>query len=675
MEGKRIFGSRLFLAVLAGLLLLNGGFFVYQQRESRLVGAVWDQKLEEFSGSSYDEVLLWCDDFQQKAFDASWALQWDYDGPQELERQASEELEKQYLYLSGYKDYLHKIDTDAVKLQSVSLFAEPESFGYKNTVKTARDFAPMKGISVTPGRDLAVTAVFEDKWTDYSILILMLLVCGLFAAERKEGLWPMIHAAPGGRWRLAAGRVWILLGAALVSTVLLVGSKVLMSGWMYHGLGEWGRTLQSIPMFFNIPVPMTVGQFWLLYLGAKTLGAFWIGLVLWAVMSAISDLGLAFAATGLLLAAEYACTFIPSASLFAMARYVNIFSYVDFVGVITRYLNLNVFGMLISGSDLVLWMLAVLCPGFIAVNLVIAQKKHPVAPVNRLLRWGDRVSKKINPRLPVSGEGAKLLLKRKGIFLLAVLAVLILRMDAPPREYVQWDPYIQHYQSVYAGPITEETAEKLSAAAQTLDTANAAGIMEILMDLHYAPEGAWIIPTAPYDAVWSGNLNNHHRATALMALLFTALLLAPIGSQERQNGMEMLLRSTGGRERLRLKKQLLLLGLATLIWASVYGMELYNIVTEHGMFQCLNAPACSLEVFRDVPASVSLLTLLAAYYLLKLPVLILTGELCLLLSNRCSKNRDALLLCGGVIVLPAAIATIGSKAAAYISLLLPLSGQ
>ena len=675
MEGKRIFGSRLFLAVLAGLLLLNGGFFVYQQRESRLVGAVWDQKLEEFSGSSYDEVLLWCDDFQQKAFDASWALQWDYDGPQELERQASEELEKQYLYLSGYKDYLHKIDTDAVKLQSVSLFAEPESFGYKNTVKTARDFAPMKGISVTPGRDLAVTAVFEDKWTDYSILILMLLVCGLFAAERKEGLWPMIHAAPGGRWRLAAGRVWILLGAALVSTVLLVGSKVLMSGWMYHGLGEWGRTLQSIPMFFNIPVPMTVGQFWLLYLGAKTLGAFWIGLVLWAVMSAISDLGLAFAATGLLLAAEYACTFIPSASLFAMARYVNIFSYVDFVGVITRYLNLNVFGMLISGSDLVLWMLAVLCPGFIAVNLVIAQKKHPVAPVNRLLRWGDRVSKKINPRLPVSGEGAKLLLKRKGIFLLAVLAVLILRMDAPPREYVQWDPYIQHYQSVYAGPITEETAEKLSAAAQTLDTANAAGIMEILMDLPYAPEGAWIIPTAPYDAVWSGNLNNHHRATALMALLFTALLLAPIGSQERQNGMEMLLRSTGGRERLRLKKQLLLLGLATLIWASVYGMELYNIVTEHGMFQCLNAPACSLEVFRDVPASVSLLTLLAAYYLLKLPVLILTGELCLLLSNRCSKNRDALLLCGGVIVLPAAIATIGSKAAAYISLLLPLSGQ
>lgn len=675
METKRIFGNRLFLAVLVGLVILNGCFFAYQQRNTRPVGEVYHQKLLEFSHSTPEEVIAWCDDLQQKAFDAAWELQWDYNGPGELQRQASELLEKQYLYLSGYQGYLKKIDNDAIKLQSVSLFADPDSFGYKNTVKTAVDFAPMKQVPVTPGRDLAVTAVFEDKWTDYSILILMFLVCGLFAAERKEGLWPMIHAAPGGRWRLAWKRVWILLAAAILSTVVLVGSKVLLSGWMYHGLGEWDRTLQSISMFFNIPIPMRVGEFWLLYLAVKALGAFWIGLVLWGILSAISDLGLALAAAGLFLGAEYACTFIPSASMFAPARYVNVFSYVDFVGVITRYLNLNVFGLLISGSDLVLWMLAVLCPGAIIGNLVIAQKKYPVSATNRLLRLGDRVSKKLNPRLFVPGEGTKLFLKRKGIFLLLLLAVLLLRMDPPPREYVQWDPYIQHYQGVFAGPITEDTAGMLMNAAQAADSGNSAGIMEILKQIQSAPEGAWILPTAPYDAVWSNNLNNHHRVTALMALLFTVLILAPIGSQERQNGMEMLLRSTGGRERLRLKKQLLILGLVSAIWASVYGAELCKIVAEHGAFQYLNAPACSLEAFRQVPTAVSLGFVLVVYYLLKLPVLLLTGELCLWLSGRCTKNRDALLLCGGTLLLPAAIAAIGSKAAAWISLLLPLSGQ
>ena len=676
MESKRVFGSRLFLAVIMGLVVLNSCFFVYQQRQTRLIGDIFHQKLNDFSESTHEEVIAWCDQVQQAAWDAAWALEWAYNGEGERERQASELLEEQYLYLMDYQSYLQKIDADALKLQRVSLFADPDSFGYKNTVKTAEDFTPMKDVSVTPGRDLAVTAVFEDKWTDYSIVILLFLVCALFAAERKEGLWPMIHATAGGRWRLAFKRVWILLGTAFLGTVVLVGSKVLLSGWMYHGLDEWDRALQSIPMFFNVPIPMTVGQFWLLYILVKALGAFWIGLVLWAVLSAISNLGLALCASGLLLAAEYACTWIPSASMFAIARYVNVFSYVDFVEVFTHYLNLNVFGRLISGSDLVLWMLAVLCPLFIVINLLIAQWKHPVAPMNRLLRWGNRLGKKINPRLPVPGEGVKLLLKRKGVLLLVLLAVIVLRRAPPPREQVQWDPFIQQYQSQYAGPITEDTVTNLVTAAENaLNPGYSAALTDLVMQVQSAPAGAWLVPTASYDAVFSDNLGNYHRVTALIVLLFTVLILAPIGSQERQNRMTALLRSTGGRERLGLKKHLLLLTLVTIIWAGIYGTELYKIIGEHGVFQYLQAPACSLEVFRNVPVSVTLGVLLAAYYLVKLPVLVLVGELCAFLSGRCYKNRDAILLCGGTILLPAAIGTIGSKIGVYLSLLVLLSGQ
>ena len=40
--------------------------------------------------------------------------------------------------------------------------------------------------------------------------------------------------------------------------------------------------------------------------------------------------------------------------MFAVLRYVNVFSYVDFIPVFSRYLNISVFGSLISGSDLVL---------------------------------------------------------------------------------------------------------------------------------------------------------------------------------------------------------------------------------------------------------------------------------------------------------------------------------
>lgn len=73
----------------------------------------------------------------------------------------------------------------------------------------------MKGVPISAGRDLAVTAVFTDAWADYSILLLMSLVCALFLAERKSGLWPMIYAAPGGRKRLAVRRVVLLFPATL----------------------------------------------------------------------------------------------------------------------------------------------------------------------------------------------------------------------------------------------------------------------------------------------------------------------------------------------------------------------------------------------------------------------------------------------------------------------------
>ena len=128
---------------------------------------------------------------------------------------------EKYEYLLSYDDYVNRVQTEAKKLQQVSLFAKPETFGYQNTVKTAEDFSQMLGAEVTFGHDEAVNAVFADRWTDYASLLLMVVVCGLFLAERKEGLWAMVHAASGGRKKLAWKRIGLLLAAAWIGTLLL----------------------------------------------------------------------------------------------------------------------------------------------------------------------------------------------------------------------------------------------------------------------------------------------------------------------------------------------------------------------------------------------------------------------------------------------------------------------
>lgn len=674
MEIRRVLLNKTFLAVLAALVALNCFFFVYQQSDGqgdfREYGNAYHQQLSEFSDLSWEEGLVRCAVVEEEIM-AQWGS-----GNNIQRYEIIQQTTAQYEYLLGYDAYLDKIDADAAKLQSVSLFSDPNSTAYQNTVKTADDFHAMKNVRVSMGHDLAVTVFFEDKWANYSILILICVVCGLFVAERKDGLWPIIYAAPGGRRKMACRRIVLLFAAAWIGTVLIVGSKILLCGWTFHGLSEWDRILQSIPMFRNVPAPMTIGQFWLLYITVKAVGAFWIGLVLWAVLSAISNLGLALTAAGLLMGVEFACTAIPSSSMFAAARYVNVFSYVDFSTVFTRYLNISVFWAPVSGSDLVLAILPFLCLIFSILNVLIAEKKHPVTATNRLLHWADGIQKKLDPKLAGGGEFCKLLIKRKGILLLILLMVVVYQMDEPPREYVPYDPYIQHYQAEFAGPIRSDTITELEEAlSNAQDAGNQIGLSTVLESARNAPEGAWIVPTAPYDAIWSNNLKNYHRTTAMSALLFLVLVLAPIASQERQNDMTILLRSTpGGRRKLLGRKQMLLLVVTAAVWAAVYGSELFKAVQAYGAFQCLDAPAYSLELFRDAGWALSLGLAAALYYGAKLLVLLAVGEVCFFLSSRCAKNRGAILLCCGVLLIPAALAAIGSAVGERLSFILPLGG-
>ncbi len=680
MEAKRILCGRTFLAVLALLVTLNGFFFVYQTNSGSPHEDAYHQAVETLAPLDWQTALDRCDAYDAAFLQSVLNGTWENDMDTTRFYEAAELLREPYEHLLSYGDYLEKIERDAKKLQAVSLFSDPNSFAYKNTVKTVRDFSAMKGRSLSAGHDLAVTAVFEDAWADFSVLIVIGLACGLFLSERKEGMWPMIFAAPGGRRKLAWKRAGILLASAWIATILIIGSKILLSGWLYHGLGEWGRTLQSIPMFRNVPLPLTVGQFWLFYLTVKAMGVFLIGLALWAVLSAISNLGLALCAIGLLAGAEYACTMIPSSSLFAILRYCNVFSYIHYLPVFSRYLNLSFFGILISGNDLVLSLLLPLSAAFTLLNVAIAQRKRPFAPANRLLRWVDGIRKRLSPKITGSGsflpETRKLLFRRKGILLLLALVFLLNGLTAPPREYNPLDVYLQYYEEKFAGPITEQTVIQLQNELETATEADqSAALQQLLSFVRQMPQGAWLVPTGPYDAIWSGNLLNYHRSTALVALLFLALILSPIASQERQFQMHILLHSTpAGRSKLWRRKQCLLLGVTVLIWMMVYGWELIKTGSTYSAFQCLGAPVSSLPKFPAPGWTLTIGQTMAVYYGLKLLVLISAAEACYLLSSLCEKNKDAILLCTGVVLLPAALSAIGSPAGGFLSFLLPLSG-
>lgn len=682
MEFRRILLGKTFLFLLIALVCLNAFFFLWQQADYsgdfRSFPEMYHTVVEEVKAEGIEPVIA----FDEGAYDNIVAdPTWGQRPENYLRLQAGDQVMAQYTHLQGYALYLQNIQTQAKKLQSVSIFGDPDSFAYKNTVKTADDFAPLLGAEVTFGHDLAVTKVFEDEWADYSSLLLMAAVCALFLAERKEGLWPMIHAASGGRGRLAVRRMVILFIAAWVATLALFGSKILLSGLLYHGLGEWDRLIQSMPLFYNVPKAMTVGEFWSFYLVVKALGNFLIGLILWTILSSISNTALSFCAAGLALGAEFACTAILPSSMFAMLRYCNIFSYIRFFEVFSAYLNLPFFGMLISGSDLVLVLIVPLCAVFGIASVQIARKKHPVAPQNRILRFADKQMRKLDPKISggslFAQEAKKLLLLRGGAFLLVALLIVAWKLQPPDREYDPLDIYYQYYQGKYAGPITEDTITSLQMELeQAAEPDRYSALNQMIRDAENAVDGSWLVPTAPYEAVWSDNYGNYHRSTALIAMLFLVLILSPICSQERQSDMTVLLRSTsGGRNALRKTKQLLLLLVTGFIWLVLVCTEVIKTVQYWDSFTCFAAPMYSLPDFQFTGWSIPLGVALIFYYLAKLAVMVVIAEIVYFLSGRCTKNRDAILLSCGVLLIPAGLAAIGSGAGEWLSFLLPLGGS
>lgn len=344
-------------------------------------------------------------------------------------------------------------------------------------------------------------------------------------------------------------------------------------------------------------------------------------------------------------------------------------------------MNLPFFGVLISGSDLVLVLIVPLCAVFVITSVQIARKKHPVAPQNQLLRFADKQMRKLDPKLSggslFAQEAKKLLLLRGGALLLIAFLMVTWKIAPPDREYDPLDIYYQYYQDKYAGPITEDTIEALQTELdKAVEPERYSALSQMIWNAESAPEGSWLVPTAPYEAVLSDNYGNYHRSTALIAMLFLVLILSPIGSQERQSNMTVLLQSTsGGRRRLRKTKQLLLLLVTVSLWAVLVGAELYKTVRYWDSFLCFAAPMYSLPDFHYTGWSIPLGGLLILYYLAKLTVMILIAEIVSFLSGKCTKNRDAILLSCGVILIPAGLAAIGSVVGEWLSLLLLLGGS
>lgn len=549
-------------------------------------------------------------------------------------------------YLTGFHESLQAIQDKAKNMSTVSIFAG-SPYSQANIKKTAADYARLEAVTPTLGLDRAIEEVMQNNRSDYLLGLWMLVLVYSFLAERRRGLWNVVCASPKGRLALPLWRLYTIGLGAILGAVSITLGELTLSYSLHGGIGELGRMIQSVPMFFGLTVPMSVGEFWGFYLALRIMGTFVVGLAIWLIFELLSDRRIALAVLAGVLGLEYVLTTTAGGSGFF--RVVNIFSFIQPRKLVLDYENIKVLDNPTGKIPLVLLSGVALAVLSVSIILFRYARRRPTDGYTWLNRLGQFFTRLTAPL----GYHTRLLRHTlhqtlsvgKGALILLVALAVGFTLAEPPRlgsaitQEVLYESYLRQSQ----GPLTEDTWTFLQKQEDTLARDQAA-YEALLQDLEsgdidsevfeqkayyyrelYAVEGAisqyreylnsisalenaHVLPHWVYESI----LGESGQGTAILQglCLVTCLLLFIFQSgAQKRSGIEKSQESTiHGRLRLKMTQHfaawIITFGFCALVWA----FQLCRLWGSYGSgLPFPNAPANCLTFLKDVSSSYTVL--------------------------------------------------------------------
>ena len=427
------------------------------------------------------------------------------DGRPELSGDAWK-LRQQAQHLTDYPEYLAGVRKQAAQLQKAGIFQiETDSYAYRNILKTAEDFAGCSADDVRLGNDRAVNDWLSFSLADWGYLAAVLLLVMGFLDERKKGLSAIIRSCPGGRARLQLSRISILLGFCAGMTILIYMVPLGISFLLDGGIRELDRPIQSMAMFGRSTAPYSISDFLIVIYLVRILFGFFLGMLLWFLLSFVQQIQLSWILTAMLFAGEYLLfRFVPAQSVFSMLGSVNVFSYAFPLRLYTDYRNLNLMGYPVSERSFLIGLALAGSLLLSAATVILLSRRYPFGNRDLLgkwmLRW-NRLGDFLRRPLGLFGmEWYKLLfLSAGGIFLLLSLWLSgEIRSDSG--AYRRIDDWIyRQYVAEIQGPVSEDTRIYLESARQSLaDSPLDSGDYLLALDrleqrIQQLEDGEWLV--------------------------------------------------------------------------------------------------------------------------------------------------------------------------------------
>lgn len=164
--------------------------------------------------------------------------------------------------VNTYEDYRQSIQDNAKKTALFPAFKEG-GFAEKNIKKTAIHFEKMKMIKVVAEPSLGIEKMFS-KMTGIIVLFFVLyLGYLLFVRENETGIAKLLYVTRFGKRKFFFSKLVAHICTTAVAALILYGCNYVILGERY-GIGDLGRSIQSVLAYRSCGGEFSVGQFLIL---------------------------------------------------------------------------------------------------------------------------------------------------------------------------------------------------------------------------------------------------------------------------------------------------------------------------------------------------------------------------------------------------------------------------
>ncbi|MGN0165838.1 MAG: hypothetical protein ACI39R_06615 [Lachnospiraceae bacterium] len=576
----------------------------------------------------------------------------------------------------NYQEFLNGIKSDATLGISMGLFADSDTYTYKNVQKTLKDFKDMFDISLVAGPIKGIFLATDCVTTDLLVIIfIMAAVAFLVLRERETAVLNLCKTVYNGRLPLGVVKAGVIVLVSILTVILFYGVNYLL-GYAIYGMGDLSRPVQSV--LSHCVLKVSVEEYLFLYILGKCIAVMGIAMFFYlaaTVCATAMQFYLVTVITTILASLGYYS--LSATSNLVLLKYLNPVAFLDTNSVLGYYRNINIAGNPVTYLTLfcLVSMLSIFIFTYYGASLFADLKEAVLSEGSRLsVRIIDRTGKRTGIFLH---ELYKCFIGGRVLVILVIYAIFTIISYKPVREsyYIMEDSIYNSYISILTGPWSDEKTsyvnneviriEELEKEKETrlseAETEEEAVRIEGFYDTELLAKSAVVELEAHTEYLETVNgdyyidtgyklLTGYYTALnkdawlALLAVLVLIVCLSYIYSVEFAYGMNSLLKTTlNGRGRTMAYKLLIGMIIIVSVFLLTYVPVYYSVLKEFGIAG-IHFKACSMSHLSSVPGSISVLLYLIIKNCLRIAGMIIMMAVIFVLSSKLKSFVSTILI-------------------------------